>query len=683
MQPLKNQRIGFRLFAKIAIPRPIDSQFDYSYDQKIIPELSPGDLVLVPFGRSKTVGCVLEAGIANPPVPAHFEIKEIISRLDAGFSIPADVLQLCKFGAEYYQYPIGEAIFSAYPVQPQKLLTTRKTKRNKKNVTSESVPHERPLNSEQKIVLDEMMAEISKKPDAIFLLEGVTGSGKTEVYIDLAKNILSKGQSVLILVPEIALTSHLKDRFQAALGFEVILWHSALSDGLRQTQWRSVREGTSKVIVGARSAVFAPLANLGLIIVDEEHDATYKQEDRFRYQARDLAIYRANRSKCPCVLGSATPSLESVHRAQEGRYHLLKLKNRHSKQRMPVVRLVSLIDEPLIEHPQVKTPFAQITIQTIQQVLDRGEQVMIYLNRRGFSQFMMCQDCGWIKKCSSCSISLTHYQQRRELRCHVCGVKEKIPFECEVCHSYELMGMGSGTEALEDELKAVLTGAKILRLDRDQITSQVRLDETLDSFRNLESNILIGTQMLVKGHDFPKVTCMVVVMVDMLLKWPDFRATERAYQTLIQVSGRSGRSELPGQVLIQGYDLNHPVIQVLTEEASAHDLIQQEMDLRRQLFYPPFSRFIRFRFEGADVDSLKMKSQKIIDEVRKTYDADFQDRILGPSEALLFKAKNHYRWDAYLKARTIEELIRTSKTVKKLAVNEGIQVTLDVDPYSA
>jgi primosomal protein N' (replication factor Y) len=669
------------LYVKVAIPRPIDSLFDYHYDEKAFGEIKPGQLVVVPFGRVKLNACVVEVSEKEPELPAGIKIKSVVDKISEEFSMTPDIEKLCRFGSEYYQYPIGEAYFVAMPPHPEKILSTRGGK------AKEVVATHKKLNEEQARVFSEMLTHTEQKNDSVFLLEGVTGSGKTEVYIEFAKEVLAQGKGVLILVPEIALTSQLKDRFERAMGVPIALWHSALADGLRQTQWRKVKTGEIKVVVGARSAIFAPFQDLGLIVVDEEHDQTYKQEERFRYQARDLALYRAKLLNIPIVLGSATPSLESIQRVREGKVHHLFLKNRYSTKPLPEIELVPLLEESMIITDVIKTPIAEKTVRTMQAVIDRGEQIIVFLNRRGFSQFIMCRDCGWIKKCSQCSISMTHYRRKNELRCHVCGTTAKVPTTCEECQGHELVEMGSGTESLEEELKLLLNHAKVLRLDRDQVTSQKRLEETLDSFRNLEANVLIGTQMLVKGHDFPKVTCVVVMMADMLLKWPDFRASERAFQTLIQVSGRAGRAELPGRVLIQGYDLDHPVIQLLmagpTMEEDRKKFIEDELELRKLLFYPPFSRFVRYRFEHVDAQTLKNKVERLAEDLRQSEGEKLESRVMGPSEALLFRANNRYRYDLYFKAPTVESLFKVSRKVKKMAEVQELDLVVDVDPYSS
>ena len=666
------------MYVKVAIPRPLDSLFDYEYDEASLGTPRVGNLVRVPFGNTKLNACILEISQTKPELREGVKLKRVIERLNEDFTVPEEILSLAKFGSEYYQYAIGEALFVAVPPKPEKNLKTRESKTER--VVQK---RDRELNETQKEVLSRIEEETKKQKDAVFLLEGVTGSGKTEVYIEFAKEVLASGKSVLILVPEIALTAQLKDRFETGLGQIITLWHSALADGLRQVQWKRVRNGESRVVIGARSAIFAPFKDLGLIVVDEEHDQTYKQEERFRYQARDLSLFRAKQLKIPVILGSATPSLETIQRVRDQKAIHLKLPTRFSKNALPAIELISMAEDPWVGAGTVQTPLTETTVRAMQETIDRGEQVLIFLNRRGFSQFMLCQACGWVKKCDQCSISMTYYQKRNELKCHVCGTKSKVPTACADCHSPDVHGMGSGTESLEEDLKLVLNGAKVLRLDRDQVTSQKRLEETLSDFRELKANILIGTQMLVKGHDFPKVTCVVVVSVDMLLKWPDFRASERALQTLIQVSGRSGRADLPGKVYLQGYDLEHPVIQVLTEKQNRDEFIENELELRKLLFYPPFSRLVRYRFEHENEGLTRNFADQVANEVKRYLGTDLETRLMGPSEALLFRANNRYRFDLYFKSPNADLLFKVSREVKRLAHSSDVNVIVDVDPYQS
>jgi primosomal protein N' (replication factor Y) len=666
------------LYVKVAIPRPLEKLFDYAYDDSKQGPIEIGDLVRVPFGKGTVNAVVVETSQNVPDLPEGIKIKGVQQKLDETFRVPKEILNLCRFGSEYYQYPLGEAFFAALPPKPDTVLGTRE----KKQKTFE---HSRAiqLSPKQGEVLATILEKRKMQTDAVFLLEGITGSGKSEVYIEAAKQVLSEGKAVLILVPEIALTAQLKDRFEAGLGREIALFHSALADGLRQTQWRKTKAGEIQVVIGARSAVFAPFPNLGLIVIDEEHDQTYKQEERFRYQARDLALYRAKHLGIPVILGSATPSLETIQRVKDGKAIHLELKERFSKKPLPEIHLVSLSEETQVGVGTLKTPITESVVKAMQSTIDRGEQVLVFLNRRGFSQFILCQACGWVKKCDRCSISMTHYHKRNELKCHVCNLRARVPTECENCHSDQIFGMGSGTESLDEDLKMVLTGAKILRLDRDQVTSQKRLEEVLSDFREMKANVMIGTQMLVKGHDFPKVTCVVVLSTDTLLKWPDFRASERALQTLIQVSGRAGRAELPGHVYLQGYDLEHPVIKILTGEANHSEFVESELELRKLLFYPPFSRFVRFRVEHENEASAKKIIDQMAKEARGFVGVDLESRLMGPSEALLFRAQNRYRFDLYFKAPSVDLLYKLSRKMKNLAEYSDANLIIDVDPYQS
>ncbi len=663
------------MFVKVVVPRPLDATFDYLYDEEALGPVEPGDWVRVPFGRGRLNACVISVQQEAPVLPDGVKVRAVEAKLDGVFRVLPEIMKLCSFGAEYYQYPLGEALASAIPPKIDQSIKSRPGKQA-------SVAHSpRTLSAGQRAVSDALSRISKENPASVFLLEGVTGSGKTEVYIDQVKRVLDAGGSALVLVPEIALTAQLRERFESGLGVPAALWHSALADGQRQDLWRRVRQGEVRVVIGARSAVFAPLQNLQVIIVDEEHDPTYKQEDRFRYQGRDLALFRGRFSKASVILGTATPSLETLQRVKEGKIHHLKLEQRYSEQQLPAIHLVSLVEESPVGAGTVKTHLAETTIRAIQETIDRGEQIILFLNRRGFSQFLLCQGCGEVKKCVQCSISMTHYQKRPHLKCHVCGAKEPVPKHCHVCGTGEWIGMGSGTESLEEDLGMVLTGARILRLDRDLITSQQRLEETLDEFRSKRANILIGTQMLVKGHDFPGVTCVVVISADMLLKWPDFRASERALQTLIQVSGRAGRGELPGRVYIQGYDLEHPVIQVLTGEMDRKDFLSEELAMREMLSYPPFSRLVRFRFESKEESISREAARGAAEELRRLLPEEHRGRLLGPSEALLPRANGRYRHDFYFKSPGVELLYRAGQAVRAWVGEQEVDLIVDVDPY--
>jgi len=670
----------------VAVPRPIDGLFTYKLADEMVAQVQVGGWVKVPFGRTTTHAFVVELpkrlSELKSDVPVA-SLKSVLEVSDQGAVFPEDVLALARWASEYYSAPLGEVLHCAAPPAALGLKNARKEARSlkQKELETRSATPVHPLNAAQLLAVETLEAVRVAPPSAqpkVGLLHGVTGSGKTEVYMELARRTLSEGKSVVLLVPEIALTSQLHRRLEDGLGVTVGLWHSAVADGRRRDLSAALRSGELRVIVGARSAVFAPLRNLGLIVVDEEHDPTYKQEDRVRYQARDLAIVRAKICGALTVLGSATPSLETRERVREGRYALARLEHRIAVGGMPTIELVDLCIEERVE--KVQAPLARKTVEVIQKTLDDGGQVMVFLNRRGYAAFLICQDCGETEECPNCSISLTVHKKDRQLRCHVCGHQSVIPDVCQKCQSDQLEAVGAGTESLEEDFPKLLTGARTLRLDRDQVTSTTRLEKILNQFSSGEANLLLGTQMLVKGHDFPGVTLVVVVLADALFRWPDFRGPERALQILQQVSGRAGRGEKPGRVLIQTYDVDHPVIQVLMGTLGEDTFLESERELRKMLNYSPFGRMARIRFESETSNDAKSNAAAVAQALSPVSE-DWKIDLLGPSEAFLERAKGIYRWDLLIKATDIRGLQRAIFLAKDLCQRKKAHFIVDVDPY--
>jgi len=666
----------------VAIPRPLEGLFTYKISDELLPQVEIGGWVKVPFGRSSTHAFIVEA-----PRP----LSELKEGLDPGVLknilevneriFPDDVLALCKWAHEYYLSPLGEVMHCAAPPAALGLKSKKKEARALHEFTG--VQYNHILTPEQEaalLVLENLRTRSPSSVPKVALLDGVTGSGKTELYIELAKRTLNDGKGVLLLVPEIALTSQLHRRFEEGLGVPVGLWHSALADGKRRDQLAALKKGELKVVVGARSAVFAPVQNLGIIVIDEEHDPTYKQEDRVRYHARDLAVVRAKITGATVVLGSATPSLETLERTREGKYVLAELKRRIAPGGLPKIEVVDLCVEDRVE--KVQAPLAQKTLEAIRSAIAAGEQVMVFLNRRGFAAFLICQDCGEVKNCPNCSISLTVHKKKSTLKCHVCAHQEPIPDFCSKCQGFNLQAMGAGTESLEEDLPKLIPGARALRLDRDVITSATRLEKILDEFRSGEANLLLGTQMLVKGHDFPGVTLVVVILADALFRWPDFRAPERALQILKQVSGRAGRGDKSGKVLIQTFDRDHVVLETLQGHFPEKTFLENERELRSVLGYPPFGRLARLRFESPSQLEAKQRAEKVAQAIL-SFSNELKARVdvLGPSEAFLERAKGIYRWDILLKSRTIQDLQRALHGAKNLAHSQKWQCLVDVDPY--
>ncbi len=664
----------------VAIPRPLDGLFTYRVSNLIAQKIELGGCVRVPFGKSSLDAFVVELPREMDHLPEGLEwesLKEVTEILHDFPPLPSDVMSLCRWAHDYYFAPLGEILACAAPLLHSGV---RKLKRSAKKVTR-SKPGTRRLEPtpEQLAVIEEFdrLRLIGEGKTA--LLHGVTGSGKTEVYIELARKVLGEDRGVLVLVPEIALTPQLHQRFEESLGVPVGLWHSAMSSARRRDLNQSLVRGEVRVVVGARSGVFAPIQSLGLIVVDEEHDSTYKQEDRVRYHARDLAVVRGKLTRSLVILGSATPSMETWERVREGRYELGVLKNRVGGAAMPVVEMVDLRSEDQLQSTQA--PLTRRCLDRIQETLNLGQQVVVYLNRRGFAAYLLCKDCGKVTECQNCSVSLAVHRSRRQLKCHHCGYSTEIPRVCSGCRGTNLKAMGAGTESLESDLLRLLKGVRIARLDRDLVTSATRLNEILDAFRAGETNLLLGTQMLVKGHDFPNVTLVVVVLADSLFRWPDFRAPERAYQILKQVSGRAGRGEKVGSVLIQTFDVEHPVLQVISHRLSDEDFFGNERNLRQALGYPPFGRIARVRVEGLVQAEVTQASVFLSDALRREFHQERGLEILGPSEAFLEKWNRVFRWDILLKAREVQVLQRALRYSKQIAKGSRKRIQIDVDPY--
>lgn len=653
---------------EVAVPRPLYSLYTYTWDLTDAP--APGDCVQVSFHHKELTGVVTRV---LEEAPEGFKLKPVLRKIDEGFRVPKETLSLALWSAEYFRAPPGEALAAA--IAPK--LSSWKGKRKKLKPPTLGVPELNELNAEQQAAMQKITHEWQKSDARPVLLHGVTGSGKTEVYLHLARAALDQGKSVLVLVPEIALTPQLRERFERALGIQVDLWHSAVADGQRQNQWLWANEGVTRVIVGARSAVFAPLKNLGLIVVDEEHDGSYKQAERFRYQARDLAFVRAVHSKCHLILGSATPSMETWMKAEEGRVVLATLKQRHKGAELPEIEIVTLKKDDGIARGEVL--LSKQVVREVTDALARGEQAIFYLNRRGFAHYITCMPCGWVKECSACSVSMTVYRRRGALQCHQCGREERIPEVCAECGSSELGTVGCGTEALEDQLPKIFKEARIVRLDRDVMTSHTRLEEALEMFRSGQANVLVGTQMVVKGHDFPKVTRVVVTHADSLFRWPDFRAEERAVQTLLQVSGRAGRAELRGKVLIQTLCPEHPVLQVATGQRTWEAWAKDELLLRREASYPPFLRMLRMRVFDVTLEAATLNLERLRDRLQQELP---NVELLGPSPSLIDKVENKYRVDLYLKTASVADLMKSSHWLAAAAESMKIEFALDVDPHS-
>jgi primosomal protein N' (replication factor Y) (superfamily II helicase) len=536
------------------------------------------------------------------------------------------------------------------------------------------------LTSEQASAFEAIRAAVATRDFATFLLFGVTGSGKTEVYLRSIEAALADGRRALYLVPEIGLTPLLARRMQARFGDTLALLHSGLPDGERQEQWRRVRDGRARVVLGARSAVFAPIAGLGLVVVDEEHDASYKQDEHPRYHGRDLAVLRASRAAATAILGSATPSMESYRHALESKYRLLSLTGRPGGAALPEVRRVDMRQE--FEEVGRETILSRRLLDALRERLDRGEQSIVLLNRRGFSTFVMCRTCGKPIECDQCSIALTLHLKERRLRCHYCNAQRAIPGICPSCGSGHLHFGGTGTERLEETLASLLPRARIARMDRDTVRGRGSVEALLDRVERGEVDILMGTQMVAKGHDFPKVTLVGVLAADALLGMPDFRAGERTFQLLAQVAGRSGRRERPGEVIVQAWDPAHHAVRAACEhdfEAFARD----ELAYRRTLHYPPFAALALLVFRDRDYEVARERAASVAAGLRRMRLPGIG--VLGPAPAPLERLRGAYRVQVMLKGDTRAAVRQGMGALTGLLERSGAHaeaVTIDVDPVS-
>ena len=512
-----------------------------------------------------------------------------------------------------------------------------------------------------------------------FLLHGVTGSGKTEVYLSAIEAALAEGRSALLLVPEIALTPAVAGQFFARFGDRVAILHSAFTDVERSEQWRRIRGGAGSVVVGTRSGVFAPVRNLGLIIVDEEHDGSYKQEETPRYHGRDVAVVRAQAAGATVVLGSATPSLESRYNAERGKYTLLELPGRIEERPMAQVELIDMRQEFLETRKQ--NTFSRKLVEAITARVENGEQTLVLLNRRGFSSYVACRACGERVQCINCSLTLTYHKRDRRLLCHYCGYAEKVPSICPKCQSEHIYFLGVGSERVEEELHRDFPTARIARLDRDTVTGKRQYETILQAFRERSFDLLVGTQMIAKGHDIPNVTLVGVVSADIGLGMPDFRAAERTFQLLTQVAGRAGRGNLPGIVLIQTINPDHYAVRM----AAAQDyqaFYEKELNFRRMMHYPPFSAManILVRSEKKEV-AMRMSSEL----GHFLTPAPEGLKVMGPAEAPVPRLKAEYRYQFLIKAAGRKPLNEFLRRVQAYALEHkwgATALVIDVDPLS-
>ncbi|MBU2067274.1 MAG: primosomal protein N' [Gammaproteobacteria bacterium] len=732
------------LILRLALPSPLRRLFDYLPPVGTLPDnLQPGMRVRVPFGRREMIGILVEVA-EHSEVPAD-KLKPALQLLDAQSPVPPAFFSLCLWAAQYYQHSLGDTLSWALPVllrqgEPaearqerfwsatadarlddprlnraprqrealqtlsqhphgvahallSKLLLNKDSLellREKGLVEVEVRRHasaprptswlaqpELPLNPEQRSAVEAIRSGFGGF--TAFLLAGVTGSGKTEVYLQLIRETLEAGKQALVLIPEINLGPQTLARFERRFNARIALLHSGINDRERLDAWLAARDGEADIIIGTRSALFTPMLRPGLIIIDEEHDASYKQQEGLRYHARDLALVRARQEQVPIVLGSATPSLESLHNAHAGRYAMLRLTQRAGGAQPPRFLRLDVKSRPL--DSGISAPLQQ----AIGQTLKAGQQVLVFLNRRGFAPTLLCHDCGWLSECPRCDARMTVHQRSRELRCHHCGHSERQPSNCPTCNNVDLRPVGAGTERAEERLAILFPDVPVLRVDRDSTARKDAMSTLYTTVQRGEPCILVGTQMLAKGHHFPRVTLVAILDADGGLFSADFRASERMAQLIVQVAGRAGRAEEPGKVIIQSHLADHPLLVQLTEQGY-FAFAEQALSERRSAGLPPFCHLALLRAEAHKPG----QAEGFLDEACTEAEHLLSDfglhgvELLGPIPAPMERRAGRYRAQLLVQANArapLHHLLSTwMQRLESLPAGRAVRWSLDVDP---
>ncbi|MGL9928424.1 MULTISPECIES: primosomal protein N' [Enterococcus] len=536
------------------------------------------------------------------------------------------------------------------------------------------------LNAEQQVAVETILQSVQEQQSQTYLLEGITGSGKTEVYLQVIAEVLNQGKTAIMLVPEISLTPQMVQRFKSRFGEHVAVMHSGLSQGEKYDEWRKIERGEAEVVVGARSAIFAPIENIGVIIIDEEHEASYKQEETPRYHARDLAIWRSEYHHCPVVLGSATPSLESRARAQKNVYQRLRLTQRANQAAtLPTIDVVDMRQE--VENGNVSS-FSMSLQEKLQERLEKNEQSVLLLNRRGYSSFVMCRDCGYVLPCPNCDISLTLHMDSKTMKCHYCGHEERIPYRCPNCGQDKIRYYGTGTQKVEEELQTLLPESRILRMDVDTTRRKGAHEKILRTFGEGQADILLGTQMIAKGLDFPNVTLVGVLNADTALNLPDFRSSERTFQLLTQVSGRAGRAEKPGEVIIQSFNPEHYAIQ-LAKAQDYEDFYTKEMYIRHRGDYPPYYFTVQITASHPEENEAAKQMFQIATKLKQGLSP--QAILLGPTPNAIMRVNNRYFYQVIIKYKQepmLQPLLKEILTDTQRATARGLKLSIDAEPMN-
>lgn len=664
------------LYADVALGVPQEEPFQYLIPKEWEGRAGIGRRVWVPLRNQRRCGYIVGLS-SSAKVISPKPIEEII---DQERLCDDTFLQLTRWLSEYYFCSWGQAIEAALPAPFKKGKTTMRTRTARKSEgderqfihASREVPT---LTEEQSGACQTLRSALAKREYRSFLLHGVTGSGKTEVYLTLIRELLAQGKGSIVLVPEISLTPQTTDRFESRFSKEVAVIHSRLSAGKRLEEWHRIRRGQARVVVGARSAIFSPVKSLGLVVIDEEHDDSYKQEETPRYDAWLVAQKRCELENAVLIRGTATPRLESFFAAKEDPRGMISLNKRIQERPLPLVRILDMRQEFRGRSARI---FSVALESAVKEALAQKEQVMLFLNRRGFAPFVTCLSCGYVRGCPKCHVSLVFHFERHQLSCHTCNYTERPPKICPECHKGYLRYLGMGTEKVESEAHRLFPGVRIARMDTDTTRKVGSHDRILRAFRKRELDILLGTQMITKGHDFPDVSVIGVISADTALHLPDFRSAERTFDLLTQVAGRAGRERIAGRVYIQTYVPRHYAI-LAAKDHDYHEFYDREIKYREELGMPPFEHLVQVFIASRREKAVARKSLELKRDTEK--DAQMQGiAILGPAPCLVSKRRGQFYWNLFYKGRNLLSVNYFLRDRLRSFDKRGVRITVDVDP---
>ena len=654
----------------VVFPMPFNRIFHYSLPIELESERLVGRRVVAPFGTKERIGYIVDS-LTKLGLKGLKMIDEIVDKEPL---ISTHLLELARWISKYYVCSLGQALDTILPHNFRPVKLREKIKEQEPKVFSAFIP-----SPQQKRILKPIQNNIKEKEFGVFLIHGVTDSGKTEVYLQAIAQAQEVGRQSIFLVPEISLTPQFLSIFEERFGSSRIgLWHSRLSQGERYRTWQSAYQGKIDVMIGARSAIFAPFPNLGLIIIDEEHDTSYKQEKRPLYHTRELAEKRAELERATLILGSATPSLEAFYRALTGvkPYRLLTLPERIYEKSLPSIDVVDMREE--LRKRNNQGILSLKLSEAITERLKRGEQIILFLNRRGYSTFILCRECGFVLKCANCNVSVVYHFDEKKVKCHYCNHHDEAPRFCPKCGSRKIRYFGTGTEKVEQIVKKMFSRAKVMRMDIDTMHYRFAAQKIFNAFRQRKVDILVGTQLVAKGWDFPDVTLVGIISADTALNLPDFRSAERTFALIMQVGGRSGRGPKGGEVIVQTYNPSHYSIKMALKH-NYRAFYEREIEFRKELNYPPITNLVIILVKGKDEEKVIAASENIGSLLKREIN---QATILGPGPAVLNKIAGKYRWQIIIKTTDMKCIGEFFQRHYPGFGRKGVEINVDVDPLS-